>query len=76
MVLMIVKNKFPSTSQIWTELYFHGYVITAQQCVWTPLNPIFIEKYMLKATDLAFKIDTMSDIVVMSGLATCAAPIF
>ena len=31
---------------------------------------------MLKATNLAFKIDTMSDIVVMSGLATYAAPIF
>ena len=31
---------------------------------------------MLKATNLAFKIDAMSDIVVMSGLATCAAPFF
>ena len=31
---------------------------------------------MLKATNLAFKIDAMSDIVVMSCLATCAAPYF
>ena len=31
---------------------------------------------MLEATNLAFKIDAMSDIVVMLGLATCAAPIF
>ena len=76
MVLLIVNIQFPSTSEIQTELYFHGYVITAQQCVRTPLNPIFIEKYMLKATNLAFKIDAMSDIVVMSGLATWAAPIF
>ena len=69
MVLLIVNIQFPNTSEIQTELYFHGYVITARQCVGTPLNPIFIEKYMLKATNYALKIDAMSDNEIMMGLA-------
>ena len=75
MVLMIVKINFEVQVKFRLNSIFMV-MLSQLSNVRSLLNPIFIEKYMLKATNLAFKIDAMTDIVVMSGLATCAAPIF